>query len=146
MQPTCARPRHGAAGGLTPDDITPDLLEWDYGAWEGRTTAQIRADLADPTWLVWDHPVPPGDTPGEQLPDVGARVDRVLERCRPVLGAGRDCVLVAHAHVLRILTARWLGLPPVDGRLFALDPARLSALGQEHDQPVVSRWNAASSG
>lgn len=132
--------------GLTPDDITPDLLEWDYGAWEGRTTAQIRADLADPTWLVWDHPVPPGDTPGEQLPDVGARVDRVLERCRPVLGAGRDCVLVAHAHVLRILTARWLGLPPGDGRLFALDPARVSALGREHGQPVVSRWNAASSG
>jgi broad specificity phosphatase PhoE len=128
--------------GLTPDDITDDLREWDYGAWEGRTTAEIRDEVGNPTWVVWDHPVPPGATPGEQLPAVGARVDRVIARCAPVLAGGQDCVLVAHAHVLRILTARWLGLRPVDGRLFALDPARLSALGFEHEQRVIRSWNA----
>ena len=128
--------------GLVTDDVDEDLCEWDYGAWEGRTTADIRVELADPHWLIWDHPVPPGQTPGEQLPDVGRRVDRVIGRCQPVLASGRDCVLVAHAHVLRILTARWLGLPPIDGRLFALDPARMSSLGFEHDQPVLTCWNA----
>ena len=66
--------------GLTPDAIDDDLMEWDYGAWEGRTTAQIRADLADPGWLVWDHPVPPGGTPGEQLDQVAERVERVIGR------------------------------------------------------------------
>lgn len=128
--------------GLVTDDVDEDLCEWDYGAWEGRTTADIRVELADPHWLIWDHPVPPGQTPGEQLIDVGRRADRVIGRCRPVLASGRDCVLVAHAHVLRILTARWLGLPPIDGRLFALDPARMSSLGFEHDQPVLTCWNA----
>ena len=130
--------------GLVPDAILDDLCEWDYGAWEGRTTTEIRDATGDPTWLVWDHPVPPGSTPGEQLPEVGERVERVLARCRPVLADGGDCVLVAHGHVLRILTARWLGLPPIDGRLFALDPARLSALGFEHQQPVISCWNATT--
>lgn len=130
--------------GLTPDAIDDDLLEWDYGAWEGRTTAQIRSDLGDPSWLVWDHAVPPGTTPGEQLPDVARRVERVIARCQPVLDEGRDCVLVAHGHLLRILTARWLGLPPIDGRLFTLDPARLSALGFEHATPVIRCWNATS--
>lgn len=128
--------------GVTPDDYTMDLLEWDYGAWEGRTTPEIRSDLDDPDWVVWDHPVPPGATPGEQVAQVGARADRVLDRCTPVLAAGADCVLVAHGHVLRILTARWLGLPPVDGRLFALAPARVSSLGFEHEQPVITCWNA----
>lgn len=128
--------------GLVPDEITDDLREWDYGAWEGRTTADIRASLADPSWLIWDHPIPPGDTPGEQLDQVAVRVERILARCLPVLEAGGDCVLVAHGHVLRILTARWLDLPPVDGRLFALDPARVSALGFEHEQHVIRRWNS----
>jgi broad specificity phosphatase PhoE len=128
--------------GLTPDEITDDLKEWDYGAWEGRTTAEIRQTLGDRTWLVWDHPVPAGDTPGEQLDEVAARVDRVIARCTPALDEGSDVVLVAHGHVLRILTARWLGLAPIDGRLFALDPARLSALGFEHEQRVIRRWNS----
>ncbi len=123
-------------------DVEPDLLEWDYGAWEGRTTAEIRSTTGDPGWLVWDNPVPPGQTPGEQIGDVGVRADRVLARCAPVLANGADCVLVAHAHVLRVLTARWLGLPPIDGRLFALEPATLSSLGFEHDCPVVRSWNA----
>jgi broad specificity phosphatase PhoE len=130
--------------GLVPDEVVDDLREWDYGAWEGRTTAEIRADLGDPAWLVWDHPVPPGQTPGEQLDQVAARVDRVIGRCLPVLDEGSDAVLVAHGHVLRILTARWLGLPPVAGRLFALDPARISALGFEHEQHVIRSWNATT--
>ena len=130
--------------GLTPDDITDDLLEWDYGAWEGRTTAEIRAATGDPHWLIWDHRIPPGDTPGEQLTDVAARVARVIDRCLPVLDSGRDCVLVAHGHVLRILTATWLGLPPIDGRLFALDPARLSSIGFEHETHVIRSWNATT--
>ena len=133
-----------ARAGLVPDDFTADLLEWDYGLWEGRTTAQIRTDLQNPTWLIWDFPIPPGATPGEQLDDVAARVDRVIARCQPVLDSGRDCVLVAHGHVLRILTARWLGQPPIDGRLYALDPARLSALGYEHETKVIQYWNATS--
>jgi probable phosphoglycerate mutase len=130
--------------GLVPHDTVDDLREWDYGAWEGRTTAEIRVELGDPTWLVWDHPVPAGQTPGEQLDQVGERVDRVIGRCTPVLEDGHDVVLVAHGHVLRILTARWLGLAPIAGRLFALDPARISALGFEHEQHVIRSWNATA--
>jgi probable phosphoglycerate mutase len=138
-----ARARETAErAGLVPDAYLDDLMEWDYGAWEGRTTAEIRTSVGDPTWVVWDHPVPPGTTPGEQPADVGVRADRVLARCLPVVEAGRDCVLVAHGHLLRILTARWLGLPAGSGRLFALDPARLSALGFEHEQHVMVQWNA----
>ena len=73
---------------------------------------------------------------------VSARADRIIGRCLPIVESGGDVVLVAHGHVLRILTARWLGLPPIDGRLFALDPARLSALGFEHEQHVIRQWNA----
>ncbi len=128
--------------GLSADTTDSDLHEWDYGAWEGRTTAAIREELGDPSWVIWDHPVPAGDTPGEQLDDVAARVDRVIARCQAELDNGQDCILVAHGHVLRILTARWLGLEPIAGRLFALDPARLSALGFEHEQHVILRWNS----
>jgi broad specificity phosphatase PhoE len=130
--------------GLVPDAIDENLREWDYGSWEGRTTAEIRRTLRDPRWVVWDHPVPPGATPGEQLEDVARRVEAVLARCAPIVDQGRDCILVAHGHVLRILTARWLGLPPIDGRLFALDPARVSALGFEHEQHVIASWNSGS--
>jgi probable phosphoglycerate mutase len=130
--------------GLVPDATTSDLVEWDYGAWEGRTTAEIRDELGDPHWLIWDHPIPAGATAGEQTTDVGVRADRVIARCLPVLAEGHDCVLVAHGHVLRMLTARWLGLPAVDGRLFALDPARLSSLGFEHETHVITSWNSPS--
>lgn len=134
--------RTAELAGLTVTAIDPDLVEWDYGAWEGRTTAQIRASLGDPHWVIWDHSVPPGSTPGEQPADVAVRAARVLERCRPVVDAGGTCVLVAHGHVLRILTACWLGLAPIDGRLFGLDPATLSVLGHEHEQQVIRSWNS----
>jgi len=126
--------------GLRPE-VDPDLLEWDYGAWEGRTTADIRDELGDPGWVIWDHPIPAGPTPGEQPEDVAVRARRVIDRCLPVLAGGRDCALVAHGHVLRILTATWLGLPAVDGRLWALEAGYVSALGFEREQRVILRWN-----
>jgi broad specificity phosphatase PhoE len=134
--------RTAELAGLVPDAFEDDLMEWDYGAWEGITTAEIRAVRAEPTWLIWDEPIPAGDTPGEQLADVALRAARVISSCLPALSSGNDCVLVAHGHVLRILTATWLGLSPDAARFFALDPARLSSLGFEHEQRVIRSWNA----
>lgn len=130
--------------GLPDADLDPDLMEWDYGGYEGLTTKHIRETV--PGWYLWRDGVVPGDAehPGEQVSDVGARVDRVLERVRPALAAGDDVALVAHGHLLRVLTARWLGLPPEDGRLFALATAGVSTLGYEHDLPVMTAWNRRS--
>lgn len=132
--------------GLTADDTDDNLLEWDYGAWEGRTTLDIRAELGQPDWVIWDHPVPPGKTPGETTNQVAERCRKVLARCEPVLEQGRDCALVAHGHVLRILTATWLGLSSDMGRLFELDPGALSMLGYERDQRVLTGWNITAEG
>ncbi|MFM9134132.1 MAG: histidine phosphatase family protein [bacterium] len=130
------------AAGLTPTDIDDDLLEWDYGAYEGLTTADIRQMRGDPSWTIWAGTIPAGDhSPGEQPEDVAVRAGRVIERCAPDIRAGRDCILVAHGHLLRILTATWLGLPAVDGRLWALDAGAVSLLGFERDQRVISAWN-----
>lgn len=122
---------------------TPELWEWDYGGYEGKTTAEVREDR--PNWSVWSDPIIPGDAdhPGEDLTHVGARADRVIERIHPVLEQGRDVALVAHGHTLRILTARWLGLSAQCGALFALEPATLSTLGFEHDGHVIWRWNVS---
>ena len=118
----------------------PDLWEWDYGGYEGMTTEQIRRRR--PGWYLWRDGVIGGDAahPGESVQAVGARVDRVLDRAAVSLPDG-DVVLVAHGHVLRVLTARWLGLPPQDGRLFRLDTGTVSTLGTEHAQPVILTWN-----
>lgn len=121
----------------------PDLLEWDYGSLEGRTTADVRVELKDPTWTVWRDPITSGMTPGEQAEDVAVRCRRVIAKCLPVLESGKDCALVAHGHLLRILTATWLDLPAVDGRLWALDAGALSRLGFEHEQHVIRTWNAS---
>jgi probable phosphoglycerate mutase len=110
----------------------PDLREVDYGAYEGRTTPDIRRDA--PGWTVWTGALPGGET----LEAVAARADRVLARAAAVEG---DAVLVAHGHLLRILAVRWLGLPPADGRLFALAAGSLCVLGREHETPVIARWN-----
>lgn len=137
-----ARARRTAElAGVTPDAIDPDLIEWDYGAWEGLTTAQIREQLDDPAWTVWDDLVRPGATPGETTTEVGVRAQRVIDRCMPEVMAGKDCLLVAHGHLLRMLTAVWLELPARDGRLWALSAGGLSVLGWERTQPVISRWN-----
>ncbi|POM24219.1 Phosphoserine phosphatase 1 [Actinomadura rubteroloni] len=132
--------RTAELAGLTVDAVDPDLWEWDYGGYEGITTAEIRETR--PGWYLWDDGVIPGDAdhPGETVERVGARVDAVLARCRPVLADG-DVALVAHGHVLRVLTARWLGLDPALGRLFALDTGTVSRLGDEHGRPVIASWN-----
>ena len=129
-----------ALAGLTGAKEDPDLWEWDYGGYEGRTSADIRKER--PGWYLWRDGVVPGDAahPGETVAQVGARADAVLGRVRPLLADG-DVVLVAHGHLLRVLTARWLGLGPAGGRLFRLDTGTLSALGAEHNEPVINSWN-----
>jgi broad specificity phosphatase PhoE len=115
----------------------PDLMEWDYGAYEGQTSAQICGER--PGWTLWND----GVVDGERAADVGRRVDRVIARARQVDG---DTLCVAHGHVLRVLAARWLGLPPVAGRLFALSTGTVSILGWDHEHPVVLNWKVRPPG
>lgn len=110
-----------------------DLLEWDYGEYEGITTATIREGR--PGWLLWRDGCPGG----ESADQVGARVDRVLAELD---GAEGDALLFAHGHVLRVLTARWLDLDPDRGQLYALGTGTLSTLGFEHEYHVIRAWNA----
>lgn len=121
-----------------------DLVEWGYGAYEGRRTEDIRVQLNDPDWTIWRDPIPDGDMPGEQPEQVAERCRRVIGNCLPVLEEGQNCAVVAHGHLLRILTATWLGLPAEAARLFALDAGALSRLGFEHEQRVIRTWNAAA--
>ncbi|HEY0934748.1 MAG TPA: histidine phosphatase family protein [Trebonia sp.] len=132
--------RTAALAGLTVTKTDPDLWEWDYGGYEGITTAEIQRTRPD--WSLWRDGVIPGDAahPGETAEQVGARVDRVLGRAAPLLADG-DVALVAHGHVLRVLTARYLGQRPVDGRLYRLDTGTVSTLGTEHGDPVILTWN-----
>ncbi len=116
--------------------VDPNLSEWDYGDYEGRTTSQIQADR--PGWSLWTDGVPNGETAAQ----VAARADHVIARTRAAQG---DVVLFAHGHILRVLTARWLGLPPEGGRFFALGTASVSTLGYERETPVISRWNLSPS-
>jgi broad specificity phosphatase PhoE len=113
--------------------VDDDLVEWFYGTYEGITTEEIRK--SDPGWSIWSHPSPGG----ESASHVGERVDRVIARARAVEG---DALLFGHGHALRALTARWLGQPVADGRLYRLDTGTISVLGYEHDAPVIARWNA----
>lgn len=113
--------------------VEDDLTEWDYGEYEGRTTAQIRATAPD--WTVWSGPCPGGESPEA----VSRRLDRVVEKAR--VHGGRVLVF-GHGHASRALACRWLGLPVTDGRLFRLDTATISVLGYERETPVVARWNS----
>lgn len=133
--------RTAELAGLTDLDmrVDDDLVEVDYGGYEGRTTKDISAELGR-TWSLWTSGTVPGATPGESLPQVGARVDRVLDRARSLLADG-DVVLVGHGHSLRILTARWLGLGPEAGALFPLATGQYGVLGFEHDRPALTGWN-----
>lgn len=120
--------------GLTGARTDPDLAEWDYGDYEGRTTAQIRA--GDPGWTIWTGAVPGGESAAE----VSTRADRVLDTARAALG-DRDVILVGHGHFSRALIARWLGLPVREGRRFALATAGVSVLGYEHREPTLWAHN-----
>jgi probable phosphoglycerate mutase len=133
-----------ALAGLDNAKVDPDLWEWDYGGYEGLTTAQIREQR--PGWYLWRDGVIPGDAehPGETVDQVGHRADLVLGRVAPLLDSG-DVALVAHGHVLRVLTARYLRLKPSAGRLFRLDTGTISTLGTEHDEPVILSWNVPPS-
>jgi probable phosphoglycerate mutase len=112
--------------------VSDDLSEWDYGAYEGRTTEEIRS--SEPGWSLWTHGVPGGETAA----DVGRRADRIIERARSATG---DVLCFAHGHFLRVLASRWVGLPPVAGRCLALAAGSLGVLGWERETPVIERWN-----
>lgn len=132
--------RTAELAGLPDPQVEPDLMEWDYGAYEGLTSAEISAGR--PGWSLWDDGVPPGtgNSPGETLAAVATRIDRVLDRARGALDGG-DVALVAHGHSLRVVGARWLGLDPAAAALLALDTATLCLLGHEHGRPVLRGWN-----
>jgi probable phosphoglycerate mutase len=112
--------------------LRPDLVEWDYGRYEGLTSSQI--DARHPGWSLWSD----GGPEGEKAADVGHRTDRVIAEVRRVDG---DVLIFAHGHVLRVLASRWLGEPPEGGRHYALQTASLSVLGYEHSDPVIRMWN-----
>jgi broad specificity phosphatase PhoE len=138
--PASRATRTAELAGLSAALQDPDLQEWDYGGYEGRTTDEI--GQGRPGWYLWRDGVVPGDAehPGETVEQVGARADAVISRAVPLLADG-DVALVAHGHSLRVLTARWLGLEPAGGRFFRLDTGTLSALGHEHEQRVITSWN-----
>lgn len=129
--------------GLDHTRVDPDLVEWDYGGYEGVTTRAIHRTRPD--WDLWTDGVieGPDGHPGETAEQVGDRADRVLARVDAAFanGEGGDVVLVAHAHLLRVLTARRLGLPPSDGALFQLATGTVSRLGLEHGRHVLTAWN-----
>lgn len=115
--------------------VCDDLREWDYGAYEGRTTADIRADAPD--WSIWSSKVPGG----ESIEQVAARARRVIDRAS---NADGDAALFAHGHVLRVLAACWIGLPPAGGGLLSLHTASISVLGYERETRVLLHWNQQS--
>ena len=128
------RARHTAElAGFTNATVDDDLVEWDYGEYEGITTPEIRETV--PGWTVWTHPVPGG----EPAASVQERLDRVVARARRADG---PTLAFGHGHALRALAARWLELPVTDGRHFRLDTATVSVLGWEHESPAMRRWNA----
>ena len=113
-------------------EIEPDLVEVDYGDYEGRTTPEIREQR--PGWTLWRD----GSPGGETLAQAGERADRVIARA---LAADGDVAIFAHGHILRVLAARWIGLPAEQGARFALDTASVSELGFERETRVIARWN-----
>lgn len=128
--------------GLGQAQVDDDLREWDYGAYEGVTTADIQRTR--PGWFLFTDGVaegPPGH-PGESPDEVGARADRMLARAQAALGeAEGSVVLIAHGHILRVLTARYLGLPPTGGALFQIATGAIGRLSTEHGRPVLAGWN-----
>jgi broad specificity phosphatase PhoE len=131
--------RTAELAGLDPV-LDDDLVEWDYGGYEGLATPEIRESTGDPGWTVFDDGVVPGDTPGETVEEVAARASRVLRRVEEPLSRG-DVVLVAHGHLLRVLAATRLRQEPRFGAHLLLHPATLCVLGEEHGVAVIDAWN-----
>lgn len=131
--------RTAELAGLEVDELDPDLVEWDYGGYEGRSTADIREELGYP-WTVFEHGVVPGDTPGETVEEVAARASRVLDRVWPMLHEGDVC-LVGHGHALRILTAVYLQQAPRFGDRLTFEVGSVGVLGHHHESPVIEAWN-----
>ncbi|MFF5987815.1 acid phosphatase [Prauserella flavalba] len=130
--------RTAELAGLSVDETTEDLAEWDYGDYEGLTTPQIRESV--PGWTVWSHPMPGGESAAQ----VTERADKVLDRVRTAL-AGGDVVLVGHGHFSRVLIARWLGLGASAGVHFKFDPASITVLGDERGKPQIQHLNVPAS-
>ena len=135
--------RTAELAGLTVTEVSEDLVEWNYGEYEGITSAQIHETRPD--WSLWTDGAPGGETPAQ----VGARLDRVLAYALTFLGRdddrgdrGADVALIGHGHALRVTGARWIGLPSSGGGLLKLDTGTLSTLGFEHGNPVIDTWNA----
>ena len=128
---TCELAGFGSAA-----EIEPDLVEWNYGAYEGRTSVDIHAERPD--WQLFRDGAPAGESPDQ----IGARADRVIRRVRAIEG---NTLLFSSGHFLRVFAARWLGLEPRAGRYFLLGTASLSAVGYEHDRsdPVIRLWDEA---
>lgn len=132
--------RTAELAGLVPDAVDPDLLEWDYGGYEGRTTHDIREELGY-MWTVFrDGVVPGADSPGETVEEVAARASRVLRRIGPVL-QDQDVALVGHGHALRVLTAVFLREAPRFGANLLLDAGSVCVLRHEREQPCIHEWN-----
>ncbi|MGL4745062.1 MAG: histidine phosphatase family protein [Dermatophilaceae bacterium] len=131
--------RTAELAGLAPK-VDDDLAEWDYGRYEGMTTPQIRESLGDPTWTVCDDGVEPGATPGETVEEVTARASRVLTRVAPDRECG-DVVLVAHGHLLRVVTTTYLRHEVRSGAHLVLGTGSLSVLDEEHTVPTIRQWN-----
>ena len=128
--------RTAELAGLKVTEVTDDLAEWNYGEYEGITSAEIHQ--SDPSWSLWTDGAPGGESPRQ----IAERIDRVLARARTFLDDG-DVALVAHGHSLRVTGARWIGLPASGGGKLKLGTATLSTLGFEHgSDPVIDNWNA----
>ena len=129
-----ARQTCEGAGLIDRAELRDELMEWDYGAYEGKTTVEIQTEM-QPGWLLWTDGCPGGEMPA----DVGARVDPLIEELR---GLDGDAIVFAHGHVLRVFAARWIEQEPIAGQRIALATGTLSRLGLEHDYPVIRAWNA----
>ena len=121
-------------------ELEPDLLEWDYGVYEGRRTVEIHAERPD--WDLFRDGCPGGEMPA----DIAARADRFIARARAITVDGGDVLAFASSHILRVVTARWLEMPPAGARNFILDTTSLGALGYEHgrNEPAIHLWNDTS--